>query len=121
MRIRQAAILAPSLGKHIIPERVEVSLRCQLGERYSQPGTVVLSEWMDLQSQGYDTYLVCRIDEVFLILQGPKTSAPPQKPIKLGFYIVEPEWELHEIPPPQTRGLGSVVDAWPAKYEPAPK
>ena len=50
VRIRQAAILAPPLGKHILPKRVEVLLRCQLRERYSQPGTVVLSEWMDSQN-----------------------------------------------------------------------
>lgn len=65
MRIRQAAIQAPPLGKYTLPERVEVSIRCQLGERYSRPGTVVLSEWMDSQGQSYDTYLVCRIDKVF--------------------------------------------------------
>jgi hypothetical protein len=57
MRVRQAEILAPPLGKHILLERVEISIRCQLGERYSQPGTVVLSEWMGTQSQSYDTYL----------------------------------------------------------------
>ena len=65
-RIRQAAILEPPLGKHTHPERVEISLKCQLGERYGQPGTVVLSEWMDLQSQSCNTYLVCRIDKVFV-------------------------------------------------------
>jgi len=104
MQVRQAAILAPPLGKHTLPERVEVSLRCQLGERYSQPGTAVLSEWMGSQSQSYDTYLCLLSDEVFInqgLMQGPKASAPPQKPIKLGSYIVEPEWGLHELSPPQ--------------------
>jgi len=78
-------------------------LRCQLGERYSQPGTVELSKWMDSQSQSYDIYLACLSDEVYVnqgLLQGRKTSAPPQKHIKLGSYTVEPEWELHELPPP---------------------
>ena len=62
-------------------------------------------------------------DEIFvnqgLILQGPKTSAPLQRFIKLGSYTVEPEWKLHDFC--LTRGLGSVVDAWPAKYELTPK
>jgi len=61
------------LGKHILPERVEVLLRCQLGERYSQPGTMALSEWMDPQSQSYDTYLS---DEVGLHQPRPHPAGP---------------------------------------------
>lgn len=63
MRIRQAAIQAPPLGKYTLPERVEISIRCQLGGTANPP--LVLSEWMDSQGQSYDTYLVCRIDKVF--------------------------------------------------------